>query len=456
MVMRWVLVGIAAAAALLGIGYWSGRKAADEAMTRVELLWRYANLSPADQEVIAQASLECGLHRVAKDVAAVSGCLLDGAAVLERRGAERKHAGVPSQSWSAPMKRLLFAAYDGDGSLRFIGDVARGAACGCFCPACGCPLIAKQGDEVQWHFAHEGSNERPECAVGAANLLRRLAVEAIFLASQRDLVFEPYRVNVRGDAGAQFPSRTVEWSVTPETVLAWHAEAPAGAPVATLGLPDGRRADLRVAIDSLPADAGACTEDLGLGWFVAPSPPLESLRHHDSVLRHFEHEGRFVWQYLPDTLGLVASCRRELQRDVDAQREAAGRRWAAIRSRSMASPQTDAESILSQPPAPAVRYVPPVPEWAPGQKPGSVYHFRRLTDDTRWVAYEAIAGGMLLVPYPTPFDGWDEYFPPRLAAADESGVPVLRVRDFNGLLMFFRDKTSISRITSSVAEFASL
>lgn len=353
---------------------------------------------------------------------------------------------------------LLFAAFDSDGGLRFIGDVARGAACGCFCPACRCPLVAKQGDEVQWHFAHEGSNERPECAVGAANLLRRLAVEAVFLAAQRELAFQPYRVAVHGPAAAQVPSRTVEWSVQPEGVVAWHADAPTGASIATLALPGGQRADLRVAIDEAPIPYAEASpdEDVAKGWFVAPSPPVEALRHHDAVLRHFQLQGRFVWQYLPDTLSLVSTCRRELQREADGQREAAGRRWAAIRNRSLSDAEHEREVLSPGPATPPVRPVPSVPEWAPGQKPGAVYHFRRLTDDTRWVAYEASAGGMLMAPYPTPFEGWDEYFPPRLAVADDSGLPLLRILDFNALLMFFRDKTAASRITSSAAEFRSL
>ena len=39
----------------------------------------------------------------------------------------------------------LFAALDAQGQIRFVGDVARGAACGCFCPVCASPLIAKLG-----------------------------------------------------------------------------------------------------------------------------------------------------------------------------------------------------------------------------------------------------------------------------------------------------------------------
>lgn len=35
-----------------------------------------------------------------------------------------------------------------------VEDVPRGANSGCICPACKTPLIARQGDEKEWHFAH--------------------------------------------------------------------------------------------------------------------------------------------------------------------------------------------------------------------------------------------------------------------------------------------------------------
>lgn len=35
-----------------------------------------------------------------------------------------------------------------------VGDVPRGKACGCICPSCQTPLIARQGDVKEWHFAH--------------------------------------------------------------------------------------------------------------------------------------------------------------------------------------------------------------------------------------------------------------------------------------------------------------
>ena len=41
-----------------------------------------------------------------------------------------------------------------DGSLVDVENVPRGAKCGCVCPSCKTPLIARQGKEKEWHFAH--------------------------------------------------------------------------------------------------------------------------------------------------------------------------------------------------------------------------------------------------------------------------------------------------------------
>ena len=41
-----------------------------------------------------------------------------------------------------------------DGRLVHVNDVQNGLDCGCLCPACKSPLIARQGKRLIWHFAH--------------------------------------------------------------------------------------------------------------------------------------------------------------------------------------------------------------------------------------------------------------------------------------------------------------
>lgn len=71
----------------------------------------------------------------------------------------------------------LTIALDANDIIKFVGEVAKGGDCGCFCPACRSPLVAKKGQINEWHFAHESGQERPECLVGALNLFSRLLME---------------------------------------------------------------------------------------------------------------------------------------------------------------------------------------------------------------------------------------------------------------------------------------
>lgn len=50
-------------------------------------------------------------------------------------------------------------AWDRNGNLVSVDEVANGLACNCFCPACHCKLEAKQGEIREHHFAHYDKNE---------------------------------------------------------------------------------------------------------------------------------------------------------------------------------------------------------------------------------------------------------------------------------------------------------
>lgn len=41
-----------------------------------------------------------------------------------------------------------------------VHSVPNGEACNCICPSCHLPLIARQGDINQWHFAHSGNKKK--------------------------------------------------------------------------------------------------------------------------------------------------------------------------------------------------------------------------------------------------------------------------------------------------------
>lgn len=91
----------------------------------------------------------------------------------------------------------LTMALDANDMIKFVGEVAKGGDCGCFCPACRSHLVAKKGLINEWHFAHESGQERPECLVGALNLFSRLLMEHLRAAGAGIPVHGQARVTLR-------------------------------------------------------------------------------------------------------------------------------------------------------------------------------------------------------------------------------------------------------------------
>lgn len=80
---------------------------------------------------------------------------------------------------------LLGAALLND-RLVGVDEVPRGVACGCVCPACREPVIAKQGECRIHHFAHDGGRACRYAAETLAHLLAKQVLEkepALFLPS---------------------------------------------------------------------------------------------------------------------------------------------------------------------------------------------------------------------------------------------------------------------------------
>jgi hypothetical protein len=63
-----------------------------------------------------------------------------------------------------------------NGRLVRASEVPTGLGCGCSCPACGAPLVARQGDVRIAHFAH--ATDRA-CAAAHETTLHRLAKQLI-------------------------------------------------------------------------------------------------------------------------------------------------------------------------------------------------------------------------------------------------------------------------------------
>ncbi len=49
---------------------------------------------------------------------------------------------------------IPFGLSEKDGRFLDVSKVPRGKQCGCICPSCKTPLIARHGNINEWHFAH--------------------------------------------------------------------------------------------------------------------------------------------------------------------------------------------------------------------------------------------------------------------------------------------------------------
>ena len=79
------------------------------------------------------------------------------------------------------------------GQLVDVGSVKRGNTCGCICPSCNTPLVARHGDINEWHFAHRSQKVHnqtgKECeysfAVSVRLMIRQLFIHGLKLKTPR-------------------------------------------------------------------------------------------------------------------------------------------------------------------------------------------------------------------------------------------------------------------------------
>ena len=94
-----------------------------------------------------------------------------------------------------------------------IAQAERGKACACVCPECNAPLLARQGEERAWHFAHAASN--PDCKHAAETALHRMAKQLIANWQSLDLPSLKVTETLEGlfqrhEATAELPQRTTD------------------------------------------------------------------------------------------------------------------------------------------------------------------------------------------------------------------------------------------------------
>ena len=77
---------------------------------------------------------------------------------------------------------IPFAVDKETGAMREVGDVPRGRKCGCICPSCKAGLVARQGGENEWHFAHDyRAAQRPDrkCDISFESACRLFAIDLL-------------------------------------------------------------------------------------------------------------------------------------------------------------------------------------------------------------------------------------------------------------------------------------
>ena len=86
-----------------------------------------------------------------------------------------------------PARHIIPFGINRRGQLVTPTEVRRGLACACKCPSCKDNLIARQGEKVTWHFAHQsydggGDGHRYGCAEG---VIHKAACEYLATATGR-------------------------------------------------------------------------------------------------------------------------------------------------------------------------------------------------------------------------------------------------------------------------------
>ena len=114
--------------------------------------------------------------------------------------------------------------------LTDVGSVEKGVQCDCICPSCKTPLIARQGEIKEWHFAHQSRSTEQETeapceyslAVSLRLMIKQLFEEgAVFYLPEYKKTFtvpipgcfKPYQktVTISQEAKVQFDNVAIEY-----------------------------------------------------------------------------------------------------------------------------------------------------------------------------------------------------------------------------------------------------
>lgn len=292
----------------------------------------------------------------------------------------------------------LFAALDSNGEIRFVDEVPRGAACGCRCPECASPLVAKQGVAKVWHFAHEGGQERPECAVGAANLLRRVAIDVLKAAAPLEL--PTFRRHLEAQRGGRSWTRTVDLESRRSSPWTWFDAPSRPAPAAQSTLADGVPVELHVEVTQPAAEGGGGT---AVASFVLALPGLQELQSRIAAQEYVQRAGSVVWRYRPDPDGTFDRAAAELEREAaeaSAAADAIHRQTKEAESARRAAAEAERRRVEQARNSEQTRLAASILDCTPSRAPSSSMILYRLRNKTSWLFYSLDDGGSGLVQWP--------------------------------------------------------
>ncbi|MDR3105143.1 MAG: hypothetical protein LBU96_11925 [Yokenella regensburgei] len=99
----------------------------------------------------------------------------------------------------ASLNHIPFGIRIEDQQFVDVADVPKGRDCGCVCPSCAIPLIARQGQANRWHFAHASrkvDEVETECAFSFYVSVRMMAKQlleeglSLDLPAWEDVIFD--------------------------------------------------------------------------------------------------------------------------------------------------------------------------------------------------------------------------------------------------------------------------
>lgn len=114
------------------------------------------------------------------------------------------------------LNHISFGLRERDEAIVDVYAVQRGRACGCICPSCRTPLIARPGEEKACHFAHASRNvyDRTvqECDFSFYVSVRLMARQLI--GSKLTLALPEYRDRVSRYVGVLHETRELDYVIT--------------------------------------------------------------------------------------------------------------------------------------------------------------------------------------------------------------------------------------------------